>query len=215
MNVYKESLIFKILGTLFLILLVLLVISDLSSSRRIELPSPLPIGSAFDGNAQIPVEEFKAKYQHGMDLLNNHKASALTYKTLHNITDWAGFGLTSLITLIVGFSGKVIQNQNDPLPLAADIVREAQEEKKRGRKSKAKKKYFRLAINYLGILAALASVSIALSNRFQAQVESNVKNAMELNTMLSKARTAWFNAKTVEDAQQALNELETEILKRI
>jgi hypothetical protein len=216
MNKKNISLILKIIGIAGLVLLSIWIISPFRTVHQINVPTPLPIGSAFDGNEQIPIEEFKSKYKSGTDLLNSHKSKARIFRVLYDVTDWLSFGLTSIITLIVGYAGRVMTSQADSLSTAAELIKtEAGGDKSTDRNPTLNRTKRKVSVSVLGILAALASISIVLSNRFQAQAESNVQVAVELHSILSKSRTEWFNAKTPEEAQKALNELEIEILKHI
>jgi hypothetical protein len=214
MNPFKTFSIFIAIGISLLLMLLIWIALSLRTRDVVLLPEPLPLGNAFEGNEQIPIEEFKSQYQSGIDQLNSHKASAIRYKKIHNVLDWLGFGLTSVLTLLVGYLGKVTPNPNDSIALTGEVLKErSAENASKKRKRKSKSGFFKLTITYLGVLAALASISIALSNRLQAQVEKNVSGAMELNSALSKARAGWFNAKTPEDAQQVLSQLESDLLK--
>jgi hypothetical protein len=191
----------------FLVALAAWVVGDLRSERRVDIPTPLPIGSAFEGNEQVPVEEFKAKYQNGIALLDKRKASVSNYKGLHSIADWLGVFLTSAITLIVGLAGRV-PSEKGAIAMAEELARDA------GQKQAIKGRYLKVAVNCLGLLAALASISIVLSNRCEAQMRSNVESAVELNSVLSKARSSWFSAKDADEAQQVLGQLESDLIKR-
>ena len=214
MKPFKTFSIFIAIGISLLLVLLIWIALSFRTREVVLLPEPLPLGNAFEGNEQVPIEEFKSKYQSGIDQLNNRKASAIRYKKIHNAFDWLGFGLTSVLTLLLGYFGKVTANPNDSIAATGEVLKErAAEDATKKRKRKNKPGFFKLTIIHLGILAALASVSIALSNRLQAQVEQNVSSAMELNSALSKARAGWFNAKTPEDAQQVLSQLESDLLK--
>ena len=111
-------------GSAFLALLIVWIVVELNHQQELNLPTPLPLGSSFEGNAQIPLGEFKSKYQDGMTLLYTDKEAAQTYQKLHEIADWISFGLTSLITLIVGAAGKVTKGDGAQFSSAAEVLHE-------------------------------------------------------------------------------------------
>jgi hypothetical protein len=124
MNPFKTFSILIAIGISLLLVLLIWIALSFRTHEVVVLPEPLPLGNAFEGNDQVPIEEFKSQYQSGIDQLNNRKASAIRYKKIHNALDWLGFGLTSVLTLVIGYFGKVTANPTDSIALTGEVLKE-------------------------------------------------------------------------------------------
>ena len=77
--------------------------------RRVA-PRVLPVGSAFEGNVQLPREEIDRQFTAAANRMNTKYERSETYRTWSEIIDWVSFLCTALITLLAGYFG--IQSQS-------------------------------------------------------------------------------------------------------
>lgn len=164
------------------------------TSTSIKISEPLPIGNSFDGNEQVPIKEFKEKYQSGVQILSHLKNNIHVYKVLSSFSEWITFLLTAIITIFIGIQGKIFQTTSGLDNAEKIITFDSEKYSKTNRR--------------LMIVAALCSVLVAFNGICKSKLESSVKNATELNTALYKSRANWFNAKTPEEASSALKDLD-------
>jgi hypothetical protein len=188
---------------------------DLSRSRsNWQIRSPLPIGSAFDGNSILPVAEFKTKFDNGCQLLSSLEQTAKRWRLVTTISEWTAFLITSVVAIVAGRFG--ISAAPDEVGMAK--VRDATaaaaaEQEKLDQPLRQAERRRRRVLQWIGVLAAFSSVVLALSAKSSATKDETVKSAMELSDGLSKSRKAWFDAKSPQEATLAIDDLEKAILK--
>lgn len=178
------------------------------------IPTPLPIGSAFDGNAMLPVEEFKQRFDQGRELLRVLQGKAQRWRQIATAADWSAFIMTSVVAVVAGYFG--VAAAPDEAGLAAVRAAGAEPAGEPGattRRIQPKERRRRRILRWIGVLAAFASVLIALSAKAAAARAEIVKSAIELSDGLARNRKAWFDAKTAEEATLVLGELEKTILQ--
>jgi hypothetical protein len=197
---------FRVLGGALLLAFLAGLFLLMRPPVRLSVPAVLPIGSAFDDNPQIPVQEFKSKFETGVRLMEQHETSAVRYRKVERWVGWASFGLTALITLFAGFAGRVLP-ANATAAQAADAIAGAQGTGERGARSVDR---FVMAV---GILAALASIGTGLSSKLSVDADRHAQAAQGLSAALSGARRDWYNGKTPEDALRVIEKLDAEVLK--
>lgn len=208
---------FRLLGSLLIAVWIIWIVVLLRSSPAPPAPAVLPIGSAFDDNPQIPVAEFKQKFATGVRVMNEEHTNALKNRSLSLWAEWLSFGLTSLITLIAGATGKTLQApEKSGEPVAREPAGEAQRlespaisggvRPRRGHRSRA--------MVLVGFLAALASVSTGFSSRLKSASEEFSAASQEINSVLSTSRRDWYNGKNKEDALRVIEKLDAILLKQ-
>jgi hypothetical protein len=163
-------------------------------SQTVEIATPLPIGNSFNGNEQIPVAEFKSKYNEGTALLSNLKTNIHTFRLLSTTSEWVSFILTSIISILLGIQGKLFQ-PDKPITGATKLLENPGDKYKQTNRR-------------LMVIASLCSILIAFNSICKSKTETDLKNAQDLSEVLYKSRAGWFNAKTPAEATTVLQELD-------
>lgn len=164
-----------------------------------------PMGSAFDEDPQIPSAEFRAKYNRATRLLSTYRSSLETSQKQRHWASWAAFALTSFITVLAGYLG---------LDQAADSKTDKKDARLASPPLQTSRRRKRVTA-LMGVMAALASSSTALSNRLELQEERQWKLATDLNSGLSALRVEWFKAKTKEEALIVIGRLDNLLLPSV
>jgi hypothetical protein len=178
---------FRILGMLLIVGLVawLFVGTNFPIGHH-ATPAVLGLGSAFEGNLQLPSEKITGVF----DVARRHMLEVNTFgsnlRLAGDIAGWLSFAATAVITLIVGFFGRTLSSAgNTPntegLPTSS--------------------------VRMIGFLAALAAVLTAFGNLSIAKSQDYFKRADETRDLIVHARAQVIDAKSADEAQAILDDL--------
>jgi hypothetical protein len=159
-------------------------------------PQILGVGSAFEGNAQLPQPEIDGALQAGRQAVATKNLAGNRFATVATVSGWIAFLLTSLITLAAGYHG--IASAGDTGGVDAATV--------------MKGRSVRFARS-VGLLAAGAAVCTALGGRAAGDAERYYKQADDLQRRVTVGRKSIIDAKTAEEAHAALDQLRSEIAR--
>jgi hypothetical protein len=202
------TVVLRLVGTGALIILGMWMFAALRNPSPNGFPAVLPLGSAFDDNPQIPVEEFKTKFHAGEALIKKHQSLSERYDFGHSLVEWISFGLTAIITITAGFLGRLSPADKDPVGTARALIAEAEKGNTPGKPGNAKR-----SVALLGVLGALVSVCIGLSTKLNTETSVHRQAALDLTSTLASARRDWYSGKTKEDAARVIEKLDTELVK--
>jgi hypothetical protein len=176
-------------GVLLLIVLVawigLTVFGPFGERRA--APRVLPVGSAFEGNVQLPRKEIDRQFTAAASRMNTKYDSSETYRTWSEVIDWVSFLCTALITLLAGYFGIQAQSGSPPDIKAIAAGRSAG------------------FARTVGLLAALAAVSTGAGARIKTYSEESYKKATEMRDSLTGLRKNVLEAKDAESARAVLD----------
>jgi hypothetical protein len=154
------------------------------------IPQALELGNGFEGKLQLPVEKIQAAFSAARDRMLAVNSTGTKYHLAGEITAWATFIATALITLIVGFFGKTpqtntTQQNTDGIPARA--------------------------VRIIGLLAGIAAVTTAASNMAITKSQDYFKHADEIRDLIAHDRGQVLSAKDVDQAQAVLDDLALKI----
>lgn len=201
-----------VLGIAFLCILPLWTRFLLTQQASADTLTMALIPSAFDEDPEIPSEEFRAKFNRAVTLLDTYRVAYQRLRKAQQFADWIAFTLTSLITVLAGYLGRGRLFQagaplppsnttggDETMPAVATVEHSPLQASRR----------FKRLVAFIGVMAALASTSTGLSNRLDAQAEKRWKQAADLTQNLSSIRIEWYNGKNKEDALRVLGKLDS------
>jgi len=202
-----------VLGIAFLCILPLWTRLLLTQQASADTLTMAPIPSAFDEDPEIPSEEFRAKFNRAVTLLDAYRVAYQRLRKAQQFADWIAFTLTSLITVLAGYlgRGRLFQagaplpppsnttGRDETMPAVATVEHSPLQASRRSKR----------LVAFIGVMAALASTSTGLSNRLDAQAEKRWKQAADLTQNLSSIRIEWYNGKSKEDALRVLGKLDS------
>ena len=109
------------------------------------------------------------------------------YQWSSQLVDWAGFGLTSAITLIaVPWAERCVPARIRPLPSAKGLQAQTATSTRRW-------------ANIVGAIAATASIMIGLSSRLQSESQRQLGQAKNLRQLITSARKDYLSAPGPEE----------------
>jgi hypothetical protein len=149
-------------------------------------PAFLGLGSAFEGNLQLPAEKINAAFEAARSRMLGANGYGTGFRVVGDIAGWLSFAATAAITLIVGFYGR-------PAP-AAGAAPDTQ-----GLPAGS--------VRLIGVLAALAAVLTGFSNLASVKSGEYYKRADAIRDLVVRSRAEVLDAKTSEAAQAVLDEL--------
>jgi hypothetical protein len=117
------------------------------------------------------------------------------FRWLGRCADWLAFLLTATITVIVGATGQLVKAGEDPAARGL----EAAESGALG----AKQKWVR----WIGVMAALAAVMIAVSSRFGAVSQEEMDRGEKLRELITTSRVTYAGAATPAEGQKVVDSL--------
>lgn len=158
----------------------------------------LSIGSAFDNPLPIEKEEITRVYRDLEKEIQQQTEGANRWRVVGEVCVWFGFICSSILTIVAGSYGKFIKTPEDDGPQAKS--KEAQEDENL---VEIKTKFLKT----LGILAAIVTVSTGAGDRANSASDDLAKKASENFKVAAKGRVLLQNAKTEEEALEALNTL--------
>ncbi|GAB7551886.1 hypothetical protein NRB_13860 [Novosphingobium sp. 11B] len=178
---------FRIIGIILVIALIAWVVAAFVFSFGAHpAPNMLGIGSAFEGNLQLPAEKIAKAFADARAKMLEVNATGSHLKTASAIGAWLSFAATAGITLIIGFLGRplpALAGQPDTSGLSIPLTRT------------------------IGLLAAAAAVLTAFGSLAATKAEEHFKHADELRTTIVQSRKAVLDAKTADEAQAVLDDL--------
>lgn len=149
-------------------------------------PEVLGLGSAFEGNLQLPQATIQSAFNLARDKMFavNQKGSRL--RLGGDLAGWLSFAATSTITLILGFFGRAPPAQNAPADTAGLPASTAR---------------------VVGLLAALAAILTAAAGIAITRSSDYFKRADEIRALIVQSQQQVIDARTSRDAQAVLDEL--------
>lgn len=177
----------RVTGILLLAALVSwFVIEGTMSIGRHPTPEVLGLGSAFEGNLQLPAEKITASLGEARQRMLAVNGTGNYLRLAGNIAGWLSFAATSLITLIVGFHGRPPEPAGSPTNTEGLPAR---------------------SIRLIGFLAALAAVLTGASSLSIEKSQDYFKRSDEIRTLLVQSRAQVIDAKSADEAQAVLDNL--------
>ena len=147
----------------------------------------LGLVQAFEGNLQLPAAAIKAKFDAAEYRMLAVNLTGSRLRLAGDVAAWFSFAATAAITLIVGFLGRPAPPANAPVSTEGLPARLAR---------------------LIGLLAAAAAVLTAFGRLAVAKSQDYYKHADELQALLVRSRAAVVDAKSADQAQAVLTELE-------
>ena len=159
----------------------------------ITLQPPEPDGPGVRATeSDMPAKEFEMAISRAKDVVGRQYRISNRYRWGSRTCDWIGFGLTSLITVIVGATGRVLQPGQDPAVAVG------------AGETKLNRQWMRR----VGVIAASASIMIGASSRLQSESQSALESGEKLRATIATARKDFNDASTPVDAQTVIDDLE-------
>ena len=159
---------------------------------------PEPGGPRVMGvNPAMPDKAMEAALADATAVMKSDYQSSHGYRWWSRCADWVGFLLTAAITVIVGSTGQVLQGTPPapPGPLPPGTV--PSEAAALGRKW----------VRWIGVMAALASVVIAVSSRVATVSQERLDRAEKLRELISSSRVNYAGAGTPSEGQNVIANL--------
>ena len=191
-----EFLGFALLAILIIWVAATLVTQPLSA----RLPQVLGLGRGL-GGSEMAAKEMESALERAKQVMSAKYVGAHRYQWSSQLVDWAGFGLTSAITLIAGALGRALRTGEDP----ASAVREALE----AQTATSTRRW----ANIVGAIAATASIMIGLSSRLQSESQRQLGQAENLRQLITSARKDYLSAPGPEEALTVATNLDAETRK--
>lgn len=193
---------FSIAGIFLLVVLVGWISYSIAwESRNIQQIEP---GGPQIKNAgpEMPVADFEATVKSAKHAMNTQYESANRMRWYSHAVDWLGFAFTSIITILVGMSGRVLSSGQDPSALlkAESVGNEVHTTK--------------WILRTVGILAALASVLTGVSSRLQATSQTAQERGDKMHAFIVASRQKFREAVisgVVEEARKVIDDLGADI----
>ena len=181
--------VFRVIGVLLVVgLLAWLAVAALAPLGDHPPPDVLGLGSAFEGNLQLPAETIKSHFDAARQQMLGVNGWGRTLRVAGDLSGWLSFAATAAITLIVGFFGRT--------PPVAGAIPDTN-----GLPSRS--------VRLIGFLAAIAAILNAAGSLSIAKSQDYFKRADEIRDLMVQDRAQVVDAKTAETAQAALDDLDT------
>jgi hypothetical protein len=197
----RWKLLLVIAGTVLLACLVIWVISSLV------WPSPFPEAREPGGpgirgtRPDMPVQAMEAAMAKAKEAMQGRYRAAHGYHWGNRVCDWIGFGLTSIITIVIGATGRVLRPGEDPLEVAKQEAASGTLQQERQR------------MRVVGVVAALATVMIGVSSRLQSESQRALEQGEKVQEVMATARKDFNDAANPAEAEKVIDNLEAEIAK--
>jgi hypothetical protein len=187
MNAFKA-----VSGVLLVLLCGWIFYSLASPSMQHPTPQVLDLGSAFEGNLQLPADKIQAAFAAGRDRMLHVNSAGSDLHLAGDIAAWLTFAATSFITLIIGYFGRAPQsNQAQPNTEALPAR----------------------AVRLIGLLASIAAVMTAFSSLAIAKSQDYFNRADAIRDMIVHDRAQVLDAKDADQAQAVLDDLANKIAR--
>jgi hypothetical protein len=145
--------------------------------------------------------EMQAAVEHAKQVMYGKYRTAHVYQWFSRMSDWIGFGLTSMITVLAGMLGHSLRPGEDPVDEVKTLA---------GTDAKNPSRRWVMTV---GIGAALASVMIGVSSKLQAESQKEMDQGEKVRTLVSAARKDFIAAANAEVAIEVANNLDAETRK--
>src|SRR5512135_3697596 len=194
---------FGLLGLVLLAGLVVWVVYSLATvplSPQVPEPGGPRVKSL---NPAMPDKAMEAALADATAVMKSDYRRSHGYRWWSQCADWVGFLLTAATTVIVGSTGRVLQGTPPapPGPLPPGTV--PSEAAALGRKW----------VRWIGVMAALASVMIAVSSRIATVSQERQYRAEKLLKLISSSRVDYAGAGTPAEGQDVIDNLIAETEK--
>jgi hypothetical protein len=143
------------------------------------------------------MEEAVAKAK---QVMQHQYQSSHSYRWWSRTADWMAFFLTAAITVIVGTTGQVLQGSGPAQPPPA-LTPEAA--------AALGRKWMR----WIGLMAAVASVMLAVSGRLGAMSQERMDRGEKLREQIVASRVAYSVVANPVEGQKVVDNLEAETAK--
>jgi hypothetical protein len=182
-------------GSVVGLALIGLVLFTLWTSRAFQ-PSPdvLGIANEFEGNLQLPEQTIRPHFEHARERMLRVNTDGTRWQLVGNFAGWFAFLITSSVTLIMGYFGVRYTNNPPNIPPASLPATNGLP----ARVARA-----------VGLLAALAAVVTGIVNIANAQAQQSYRKSDDIRAAINTDRVKLLNAKTREEAEAVLDELDT------
>ncbi|MBV8311474.1 MAG: hypothetical protein JO344_13920 [Planctomycetaceae bacterium] len=174
--------------------------TEIQGERRWSLPQVLGLGRGL-GGTEMAAKEMESALERAKQVMSAKYVGVHRYQWSSRLVDWAGFGLTSAITLIAGALGRALRTGEDP----ASAVREALE----AQTATSTRRW----ANIVGAIAATVSIMIGLSGRLQSESQRQLGQAENLRQLITSARKYYLSAPGPEEALAVATNLDAETRK--
>jgi hypothetical protein len=158
---------------------------------------------AMGGNPGMPDGAMEAALADATRVMKSNYRSSHGYRWWSRCADWLGFLLTATITVIVGSTGQTLQGTPPGAPgppppgavpaAAADLGRRW--------------------VRRIGVMAALASVMIAVSSRVAGVSQERLDRAEKLRGLIASSRVEYAGAGTPAEGQKVIDDIVAETAK--
>jgi hypothetical protein len=179
--------IMRIVGPALLLGLAAWIATSLaSSSGWHEQSAVLGIGSAFDAHLQLPAQKIQATFDAATTRMKATNAWGQRLHIAGDLSGWFSFLATALITLIVGYYGRMPSQgtpNTDGLPSQA--------------------------VRWIAVFAAVAAILTAGGNMALAKSQDYYTRADHIRDLLKQSRSEIIDAKSPDEAQAVLDNLDT------
>ncbi|MER2266110.1 hypothetical protein [Methylobacterium oxalidis] len=177
----------RVLGVaLVLGLLAWIVTNFVAPVGRPPAPDVIGLGSAFEGNLQLPAEKIASAFSAARERMLDINGWGARLRLAGDIASWLSFAATAAITLIVGFHGRAPAASGGP----------ASTDGLPGR-----------SVRLIGFLAALAAVLTAFGNLSIVKSQDYFKRADEMRDLIVRDRAQVIDAPNADAAQAILDDL--------
>jgi hypothetical protein len=159
---------------------------------------PEPVGPRPMGvNPGMPDRAMEAALADATRVMKSNYRSSHSYRWWSRCADWLGFLLTAAITVIVGSTGQTLQGTptGAPGPLPPGTVPAAAAD------------LGRRWVRRIGVMAALASVMIAVSGRVATVSQERLDRAEKLRALIFSSREKYIGAGSPAEGQKVVDDL--------
>jgi hypothetical protein len=178
---------FRVVGVILVLgLIAWLIGAAVLPIGRHPTPELIGLGSAFEGNLQLPMDKIKAAFEEARQHMLEVNDWGTMLRLAGNLAGWLSFAATAAITLIVGFYGRSIPASGRPVETEGLSAR---------------------SVRTIGFLAALAAVLTAFGSLSVAKSQEYFKQADEIRDLVVHARAQVIDAPSADAAQAVLDDL--------
>jgi hypothetical protein len=186
------------LGAFLFIALAIWVVYSLATEPLSALRPEIPrLARGLEGPGS-GAKEMEAAVDHAKQVMYAKYPGAHFHQWSSRVTDWVGFGLTPMITVVAGVLGRSLRPGEDRIAAVKEAV---------GTDSTQSSRRWVMTV---GIGAALASVMIGLSSKLQAESQRAMDQGEKVRALISTSQKEYFGAATPEAALQVANNLDAE-----
>ena len=174
-------------GIILLIILTYLIVST-TTTNSWNRPTPKIFDKTIGFSGGTGNDLLKAEIKSGKEAMNklNDKGNLLSF--LSDITIWCSFTITSIITIIIGYYKKSFDGQNIP-----ELI--------------DKTKKLNKTMKVLGVLAALATVTTGLGDKFSNSATEAYERCDVIHQQIKNARDAVALADDENEKSEIIEEL--------